>query len=39
MENYDLAVIGGGFAGLAAAVSASRQGAKTILVEKSSEAQ
>ncbi len=35
MENYDVAVIGGGFAGLAAAVSASRQGAKTILVEKS----
>lgn len=35
MKNFDVAVIGGGFAGLAAAACASRQGAKTILVEKS----
>jgi len=31
--NYDVAVIGGGTAGMAAAVAASKNGAKTILVE------
>ena len=32
--NYDVAVIGGGAAGLCAAVAAARRGAKTILVER-----
>lgn len=32
--NYDVAVIGGGTAGVFAAISAAKQGAKTILVEK-----
>lgn len=34
MKNYDVAVIGGGFAGVAAAISAAREGAKVILIEK-----
>lgn len=34
MKKYDVAVIGGGFAGVAAALSAARQGAKVIIVEK-----
>ena len=34
MKRYDLAVIGGGFAGFAAAVSAAREGASVILIEK-----
>ncbi|MES2924131.1 MAG: FAD-dependent oxidoreductase [Verrucomicrobiota bacterium] len=33
-ESFDVAVIGGGSAGLAAAVSAAREGARTILVER-----
>lgn len=36
MNKYDVLVIGGGPAGLAAAESAARQGAKTILVERES---
>lgn len=32
--NYDVIVIGGGIAGVAAAVAASRNGAKTLLIEK-----
>ncbi len=35
MKKYDVAVIGGGFAGISAALAASRAGAKVILVEKS----
>lgn len=35
MKRYDLAVIGGGFAGAAAAISAARAGLSVILVEKS----
>lgn len=35
MKKYDVAVIGGGFAGFAAAVASAREGADTILVEKS----
>ena len=35
MKKYDLAVIGGGFAGVAAALSAARNGAKVLVVEKS----
>ena len=35
MKKYDVAVIGGGFAGVAAAVAAARGGAKTLIVEKS----
>lgn len=34
MKKYDLVVVGGGFAGVAAAISASRDGAKVLLVEK-----
>ena len=34
MKRYDLAVVGGGFAGFAAAVSAAREGASVILIEK-----
>ncbi len=34
MKRYDLAVIGGGFAGFAAAVSAAREGASVIIIEK-----
>lgn len=35
MEKYDVAVIGGGFAGVAAALSAAREGARVIIIEKS----
>jgi len=35
MKKYDIAVIGGGFAGVAAALAAARGGAKVLLVEKS----
>ena len=35
MKKYDVAVIGGGFAGVAAALSAARAGADVILVDKS----
>ena len=35
MRKYDLAVIGGGFTGVAAAIAAARGGAKVIIVEKS----
>ena len=35
MKRYDLAVIGGGFAGVAAALAAAEGGAKVLLVEKS----
>ena len=35
MKRYDLAVIGGGFAGVAAALAAVRAGASVLLVEKS----
>ena len=34
MENYDVIVIGGGPAGLAAAISANENGAKTLLIER-----
>ena len=33
-ESFDVAVIGGGSAGLAAAVSAAREGARTLLIER-----
>lgn len=33
-ESFDLAVIGGGSAGLAAAVTAAREGARTLLIER-----
>jgi len=35
MENVDILVVGGGVAGLAAAISAAATGAKTLLIEKS----
>ncbi len=35
MKKYDLAVIGGGFTGVAAAVSAAREGLSVLVVEKS----
>lgn len=35
MKKYDVAVIGGGFAGTAAALAAAREGADVILIEKS----
>ncbi len=34
MQSYDVVVVGGGIGGIAAAVSAAREGAKTILLEK-----
>lgn len=34
MERFDIAVVGGGFAGFGAAVAAAREGAKVILIEK-----
>lgn len=34
MKKYDVAVIGGGFAGFAAAIAAAREGASVIIVEK-----
>ena len=34
MKKYDVAVIGGGFSGVAAALAATRTGAKVIIVEK-----
>ena len=33
-KTYDVAVIGGGVAGVAAALAAARRGAKTVLIEK-----
>ena len=33
-ENYDVVVVGGGIAGVAAAVSAARQGVSVLLIEK-----
>ena len=33
-ESYDVVVVGGGIAGIAAAVSSARCGAKTLLIEK-----
>ena len=36
MKNYDLIVVGGGFSGVAAAVSAAREGLKVLLLEKNS---
>lgn len=35
MEKYDLAVVGGGFAGVAAALAAAKEGARVIIIEKS----
>ena len=35
MEKYDLVIIGGGLAGVCAGISASRQGARTLIVERS----
>ena len=35
MKHYDLAIIGGGFTGVAAALAAARSGAKVLIVEKS----
>ena len=35
MKKYDLVVVGGGFAGVAAALAAARGGAKVLIVEKS----
>lgn len=34
MREYDVAVVGGGIAGIAAALASARQGAKTVLLEK-----
>ena len=34
MKKYDLIVVGGGISGVAAAVSASREGLKTLLIER-----
>ena len=35
MKKYDIAVLGGGFAGVCAALAAAREGAKVIIVDKS----
>lgn len=35
MKKYDVTVIGGGYAGVGAAIAAAREGAKTLLIEKS----
>ncbi|MDO4742668.1 MAG: FAD-dependent oxidoreductase [bacterium] len=35
MKKYDVAVVGGGFAGVAAALAAAREGARVIIIEKS----
>ena len=35
MKKYDIAVIGGGFAGVAAALAAARGGARVLIIEKS----
>ena len=35
MKKYDVAVLGGGFAGVAAAIGAAREGADVIIIEKS----
>ena len=35
MKKYDIAVFGGGFAGVGAAIAAARLGAKVIIIEKS----
>ena len=35
MKKYDLIVVGGGFAGVAAALAAARAGVKVLMVEKS----
>ena len=35
MERYDVAVVGGGFAGTCAAIAAAREGAKVIIIDKS----
>ena len=34
-KEYDIIVVGGGIAGVSAAVSAAREGAKALLIEKS----
>ena len=34
MKNYDIAVVGGGFAGTAAAIAAAREGKSVLLIEK-----
>ncbi|MBQ1222785.1 MAG: FAD-dependent oxidoreductase, partial [Oscillospiraceae bacterium] len=35
MKKYDVAVVGGGFAGFSAALAAAREGARVIIIEKS----